>query len=332
MSAGRRTIDVGLIGCGTRALWYGAIFGDIDPDTYAKLAPAAYHHMTYYMHVAPQVPRVKGFRLAKVYDPNESAAQRVAAAFRGTPDVCESIDEVSKNVDLVFIANDSGDGDTHRASAEPGLQCGVPTFIDRPFAASVKDANAMVALARRNGAPLLSCSHLRMLPQAARFKARFAEVGPIDQGVVVGNGPNPAHVADGVELALFLFGDAFRGRAASVKSMGASPFEVALIEFAKGKSGRSLQVLLHNAAGHDGSAPPTFTAKAASQFAPVNSPDFDAFAQTEGGVGVMEALKRMVATDDVPFPHPALVEPVAVMEAGRMSHNKTKAVPLVKVR
>jgi Oxidoreductase family, NAD-binding Rossmann fold len=332
MSAGRKSINVGLIGCGTRALWYGAIFGDIDPDAYAKLAPGAYHHMTYYMHVEPQVPRAKGFRLTKIYDPDADAAKRIAAAFRGTPDVCESIDDVSKNVDLVFIANDAGDGSGHVSLAEPGLRRGVPTFVDRPFAATVKDAKAMIRLAKRNGAPLLSCSHMRMLPQAARFKARFAEVGPIDQGVVAGSGANPAHVADGVELALFLFGDEFLGRAASVQSMGASPFEVALIEFAKGKAGRSLQVLLHNAAAHDGSAPPTFTAKATSQFAPVDSPDFDAFAQTEGGVGVMEALKRMVATGEAPYPHQALVEPIAVMEAGRISHNRTKAIPLPDVR
>lgn len=328
----RKQLTVGLIGCGARALWYGAIFNDIDPNVYAKMAPAAYHHMTYYMHVDLQIPRSKGFRLAKVYDQDGDAARALVAAFRDRPEVCNSIEDVSKNVDLAFIANDSGDGREALTLAGPGLRQGVPTFVDRPLAALVKDAKAMIALAKRNRAPLLSCSHLRMLPQAARFKARFPEVGPIDQGVITGNGPNPAHVADGVELALFLFGDEFRGRAASVQSMGAAPLEVMLIQFGETKSGRALCVLLNNAPTRGNSAPPAFAAKAACQFAPVNSPGFDAFAQTEGGVAVMDAIRQMILTGKAPLSAPELIEPVAVIEAGRKSHNKTKATPLTKLR
>jgi len=328
----RRPINVGLIGCGARALWYSAIFADIDPNAYARLAPAAYHCMTYYMHVDLQIPRSKGFRLTKIYDPDSEAARRVAAAFRGKPEVCDSVEAVSRNVDLVFIANDSGDGREHLSLAGPSLDEGVPTFVDRPFAASVKDANAMIALAKRRGAPLFSCSHLRMMPQVARFKARLPEVGPIDQGAIVGSGRNPAHIADGVELALFLFGDEFRGQAASAQSMGASPLEVMLIQFATAKSGRALYVMLDNTQTHGNNAPPTFAATATGHFTPVNSPDFDAFAQNAGGMAMMEVLKRMVTTGDEPSPPSALVEPVAVMEAARRSSSKTKATPLAKVR
>jgi hypothetical protein len=288
--------------------------------------------MTYYMHVDLQIARSKGFRLTKIYDPDSEAARRAAAAFRGKPEVCDSVQAVSRNVDLVFIANDSGDGRGHLSLAGLSLDEGVPTFVDRPFAASVKEAKAMIALAKRRGAPLFSCSHLRMMPQVARFKARFPEVGPIDQGIIVGSGPNAAHIADGVELAIFLFGDDFRGRAASVQSMGASPFEVMLIQFATAKSGRALHMLLDNTYTHRSSAPPTFAVTATSEFAPLHSPDFDAFAQTEGGVAVMKTLKRMVTTGTAPLPYSALVEPVAVIEAARRSLSKTKATPLAKVR
>ena len=277
--AREKTINVGLIGCGKRALWYGAIFDDIDPNAYAALDPFAYHHMTYYQHVELQIPRATGFRLVKIYDRDPQAARRTADAFRSRPEVCATLDDVSKGVDLVFIANDSGDGSAHLDLAKPGLDKGIPTFIDRPFAAALKDAKAIVSLARRNGPPLFSCSHLRMLPQAARFKARFAEIGPVEAAAVQGGGPSPAHIADAIELALFLFGDGFGGRVESVRN-------------------------------------------------PLDSPDFDASVQPQGGLAVMNALEEMVTTRKPPLPYTRLVEPVAVTEAGRKAHNKPQPTPL----
>ncbi len=338
-------IDVGLIGCGKRALWYGAIFADIDPNVYAALDPAAYHHMTYYQHVELQVARPTGFRLVKIHDSDQQAAKVLASAFRTKPEMCATLDEVSKGTDLVFVTEDGGDGARHLELASPGLSRGVPTFVDRPFAGTVKDAKAMVALAKRSGAPLLSCSHLRMLPAAARFKARFPEIGAVEMGIVLGHGPNPAQVADGIDLALFLFGDEFGGQAASVQSMGGSPLEVALITFSSGERGprkrqrrrtapvpseRVLQVLVNNL--HADLPRSSFWAKAVSHGNALDSPDFGAFAQTEGGVAVMNALKDMVLTGGPPLSYEHLLEPVAIVEAGRKAHKRPRPVSLAALR
>ena len=56
-----------------------------------------------------------------------------------------AVEAVADAVDLVFIANESGDGRDHLKLATPGLEKGVPTFVDRPFARTVKDAKAMIA-------------------------------------------------------------------------------------------------------------------------------------------------------------------------------------------
>ena len=326
----RKQISVGLIGCNKRALWYGAIFDKIDPNAYAELDPAAYHHMTYYQEVELQIPRATGFGLVKVYDRDEKAASTIAGAFRTRPKVCESLDEATKDVDLVFIANESGDGSGHLELARPGLRKGIPTFIDRPFAAAVKDAKAMIALARRKRVPLLSCSHMRMLPPAARFKNRFAELGPLNVGMVQGHGPNPAHVADGIELALFLFGDEFRGRVASVQSMGTWPLEIMHVRYARQGGRRVLDALVVNS--HTSATRYAFWAKARSRRTPVDSPDFDAFAQSEAGLAVMNAVKDMVKTGDPPLPYRDMIESVAATEAGRKAHNKAKPAPLKKLR
>lgn len=322
-------ISVGLIGANKRALWYGAIFDNIDPSAYARLDPFNYHHMTIYMHVELRAERAHGFRLVKVYDPDASAARTTADAFRSKPEVCAKLEHVSRNVDLVFIANESGDGMDHPKLARPGLSKGVPTFIDRPLAATVKDAKSLIALARRRHAALMSCSHLRMMPHTARFKSRFAELDKLELGMVQGIGPDPALMADGIELAVFLFGDEFGGRAECVQSMGSWPLEVMHVRFSK-RTGRVLQALIHNSDTH--TTRRTFYARAMARRLPVDSPDLEAFRQVEGGRMVMNALKDMVRTGKSPISARDMIEPIAIAEAGRKAHNKARPVMLKSVR
>ncbi len=319
-------IRVGLIGCNRRALWYGAIFDDIDPDVYARTDPAAYHHFTYCSNRALLHRRANGFRLSKVYDADDEAAGRLADAFRTRPEPVASLEEVSTDVDLVLIANESGDGGKHLALATPGLMAGVATFIDRPLAATLTDARAILALAADNHAPLLSCSHMRMLPHANRFKRRYDEVGPIEFGVVHGRGPNPADIADGIELMTFLFGDDFDGRAAEVRSAGAWPLELINLRYLDPQTGRRLEAISMNS--HSGTPRNTFYAHAMGLMTPIYGDNMDAFAQTEGGVEVMIAVKRMIETGKTPLSEDEMTEPVAVAEGGRRTHNSPTSLDL----
>jgi len=330
MHGKKEDIRVGMIRCDKRALWYGAIFDEIEPDVFAALAPAAYHHFTFYSTVTLRHKRATGFKLVKVFDKNRKAAEDVARAFGGRPEVCRTLDEASDDVDVVFIANEAGDGGDHVRLAAPGLRKGMPTFIDRPLARTVKDARALIRLARRNRAPLLSCSHMRLLPHAEWFKRRFAELDPLERGIVHGHGPNPAEVADGVQLALFLFGDEFGGRAESVRSMGAWPLEVMFLTYAKPRIDRKSYALVVNS--HGSGERQAFHASASSAFKPIYLDDMDAFVQTEGGLGVMTAIGKMVRSRKPPLPYESMLEPVVVTEAGRKAHNKATSAPLRNFR
>jgi len=325
-----RKIKVGLIGSNKRALWYGAIFGNIEPRTFEALDPCAYHHMIRYGDVELRIRRATGFELVKVYDRDRKAADTIAGAFRKRPEVCSTLDEVSDDVDLVFIANESGDGGKHLKLAAPGLGKGVATFIDRPFASRVKDAKAMISLARRKRTPLLSCSALRMLPHVARFKARFAELEYVQRGMIEGQGPNPAHIADGIELTLALFGDEFRGRVHSVQSMGSWPLEVMLIQYGAPRAARTLPVLLVNSASQDHRH--SFWVRAMSLANPIDTRALDAFVQSEGGLSVMNAIKRMLRTRKPPLPYEQMLESVAVAQAARKAHNRARPIAVNKIR
>lgn len=73
--------------------------------------------------------------------------------------IYDSIEELCKNVDAVLL--ESLDGRPHLAQATPVIKAGKPLFIDKPMAASLKDALAIFELAEKHKVPVFSASSLR---------------------------------------------------------------------------------------------------------------------------------------------------------------------------
>lgn len=71
----------------------------------------------------------------------------------------DSPEAVAEAVDLVFIT--SVDGRVHREQFERAVKFKRPTFIDKPLAVSVGDAEAIVRVANMEKVPVMSCSSLR---------------------------------------------------------------------------------------------------------------------------------------------------------------------------
>ncbi|WP_101847745.1 Gfo/Idh/MocA family oxidoreductase [Zhihengliuella sp. ISTPL4] len=94
-----------------------------------------------------------------------------AAALRGTVDA------------LIVTARDGAD---HRALAVPFLEAGVPVWVDKPLAATVADADAILAAAERGRAPVTSSSTLRWLADTAELTTEAARVGEVQAVTVTG--------------------------------------------------------------------------------------------------------------------------------------------------
>jgi len=71
----------------------------------------------------------------------------------------DSIPEMLKQVDAVLL--ESVDGRRHLAELKEVVKAKLPVFIDKPFAASLKDAKAMVKLLQKKNIPAWSSSGLR---------------------------------------------------------------------------------------------------------------------------------------------------------------------------
>ena len=118
-------------------------------------------------------------------------------------------------VDGVLI--ESVDGSVHLERARPFLEAGVPTFIDKPFACSVRDAEALAALAAKKNVPLFSSSSLRFASEVVAVKNAQAELGPpiaVDVYGCQGKNPhNPGWFNYGVhsaEILITLLGTGFK--------------------------------------------------------------------------------------------------------------------------
>jgi virulence factor len=118
-------------------------------------------------------------------------------------------------VDGIMI--ESVDGSVHLDRARPFLEAGIPTWIDKPFACSVRDADAIVNLATKKNVPLFSASSLRYAPEIVEVLKSREELGaPVAVEVygVQGKDPhNPGWFNYGIhsiEMLIALLGPEFK--------------------------------------------------------------------------------------------------------------------------
>ena len=73
--------------------------------------------------------------------------------------ILDSPEAVAKEVDIIFIT--AVDGRSHLKFFEKVVSFGKPVFIDKPFAGTLEDAQAIAKLAADNNVPVATCSSLR---------------------------------------------------------------------------------------------------------------------------------------------------------------------------
>ena len=145
---------------------FSTVFNGYDPDK------AGQYEWTF----AAASRRLEGARVVKVWDPHIEWAERLADVC-SIPQVCQTHEECSEDVDAVVVVDD---GSTEQAQlARVALRKGLPTFIDKPIALTAKSAQQIVDIARQNEAPLMSASSLRYVPDVVRLASQACELGPV---------------------------------------------------------------------------------------------------------------------------------------------------------
>jgi predicted dehydrogenase len=149
-------------------------------------------------------------------NPDHVPGARVVAAFKGgSPDVessrtridgyttelqekwkveiVETIPALCQRVDAVLL--ESVDGRPHLEQVKPVLAAKIPVFIDKPLAASYRDAREIARLAREARVPWFSSSSLRFWEETERLKSA-PEAGAILGAHTHGPAPTEPHHPD----------------------------------------------------------------------------------------------------------------------------------------
>lgn len=329
-------IRVGLIRCDMHGMYYGALMARHDPmrlqAPMADRSEATYTwqtggaHFYFYTHYSDPtrmtVPSLHDFEITRVWDESPEAAEVFATVFETRPGVCQTFDEVSDDVDLVFVADCNYDGSDHLELATPGIEKGVPTFIDKPLACDLKDAQAIVDLAQRHEVPVLSLSILRTLPQARLFADRFPEVGEVAFVSIKGGGPSLAGQIHAISLAQNFFGPGV----ASVECMGENPLGFIHLNYPDKPGFPPCGVMLNADTGATYHC--AFYASAFGRLGAIHSSDLGDFEFPHGAFEILKKVKQMVETGKPPVPYGEMLENIAVATAARQAHRTGRRVSL----
>lgn len=324
-----KSIRVGIIRCDLHALYYGALMARHDPALLRDPEIAMGAHFYFYTHYRNtdqlMVPTVGGGRITKVWDENAVKAKNMSRVFLGKPKICDTFEEVSDDVDLVFVADCNLDGSDHLKLSAPGIRKGMPTFIDKPFACEVKDAVAMVRLAKKHRTPIMSLSILRSVPHATRFSRRFDELDGVHFGLVKGGWSTLAGQIHAISLAQNIFGNGVK----SVSCMGPDPLAYIHLDYGDTPDRPEAGVMLNCRSG-----PTTHASFYASAYGPggaIHSPPIGDFEFPWGATRNLELAKQMVKTAKPPVPYDDMIENIAVATAARRAQKTGKSVRLRQV-
>ena len=100
--------------------------------------------------------KFRGFRVTKCWDVDRKRSREVADLYG-----LESVDRLAdmKDIDAVMVL--SRDQNRHLPYVRPFLKKGLPAFVDKTTAGTLKQALAMYSLAKKHKAPLFSASGVR---------------------------------------------------------------------------------------------------------------------------------------------------------------------------
>jgi predicted dehydrogenase len=333
------TIKLGIIRCDMHGMYYGALMAKHDPyqlqkpvevgaDTPYSWMTGGAHFYFYTFYSDPTrmtVPFLHEFEITRVWDENEAAGQAYSDVFPTHPKVCDSFDQVSDEVDLVLVADCNYDGSDHLELAAPGLEKGVPTFIDKPLSNNLETAKSILALADKHKAPLLSCSILGRLPQAKRFAARFPELGELEFVSIRGGGPTLAGQIHAISLAQNLFGTGVE----SVESMGENDRGFMHLNYPDAPNQPRCGTALNCDTGQTKHC--AFSISAFGPQGAIHSDDMGDFEFPYGAHQIILSIKEMMDSGKSPISSNEMLENIAVATAASEAHRTGKRVSLADV-
>ena len=307
---------------------YLPVLTQLDMMRWHEIAPECHYWFTDCYRPLEVVPKIAtGFEVTKICDYNPDCAEKAASVFVKRPEVVENPRNLGHDIDAAFIANCGDDGSDHLKLSEPLIRKGIPTFIDKPFALSTKDAVEMVRLARRHQTPIYSSSLLSITEQPKILRRQFQRIGGVSAGVVTGSpGWRTESGQEGVIHGVSLVQAVFGCGVVSVYCHGDHPGHYAAIVFASG-----LQVSMHLAPGIGGYTVEVFGKNGDPNPRYLTSGIIGNVDFSVGASVIAHRFKRMIQTGKPPRDYEEMIENIAVCEALRKSRKLDRKVKIHEI-
>jgi len=149
----RELLEVGLIlGAGASTYWGG------ESGIWDKL-----------LNPPPGFPRRTGMIFTKVWSADPAIAERFSK--KTGIEIVKNFDSMVGKVHGMFVDDFFSVAYNHKL-AQPYLEAGIPTYVNRPFADSMVKARDMVNRAKKGGAPLISASDWEFLKEVHTIKSK----------------------------------------------------------------------------------------------------------------------------------------------------------------
>ena len=352
-------IRLGMVRCDTHGYYFGIFMQKFDAKMLESINKIVHYYATdWYDEKHCILPKINDFEIVACYDYDHDAARKFSQVFLGKPKACKTLKEMADLVDAVYIGDCDGGGGDHLKLARPFIQRGIPTFVDKPFALTLKDAKAIVALARKHKTPIFNSSILSQVPAADAFRNRFAEILPeaanwteLSQaavgmdcspdkvtklmGVVKGVGGaisqenlGKRDQIGGLEdrLAYIIHGislaiNVFGKGVEWVEAMGSLPLEYLHLHL---KSGHDVIVL--NPGVDVFPERCSFYVEAYSKMGAIHSEAIGDPHFLRGGYKILCKLRDMIRTGKPPMEYEDILEHIAVVEAGQIAQKTGKRI------
>src|SRR3990167_8660355 len=106
-----KKIRLGIVRCDTHGYYFGAMLDKCDPLLLQKNNYVVHHYFSdIYDAKRLTMPGIAGFEIVKAYDYNPENAKNFSETFYSRPHVCETLEEMTDDIDAVFIADCDGGG------------------------------------------------------------------------------------------------------------------------------------------------------------------------------------------------------------------------------
>lgn len=333
-----KPIRVGLIGCDTHGMWFGPQMQKHDPLLFRLPIPldqkspytwmrGGNHYYFYTSYSSPAhmtAPFVEGFKIVKVWDKDRNAAEVAAKIFNSSPKVCDSFEQVSDDVDLVFIADCNWDGHEHLELATPGLKKGIPTFVDKPFAHRMADVVAMLKLAEENDTPIMSLSIIQTLPQTKEFANRLTELDEVNFGTIQGGGTSRAGLIHTICYALAVYGS----NVESVRALVSQNHTSIYLDWGDQPNRPKQGVMINCDIGRTWHGSMHMSAYGSGGRGAIHNQGVGSWEYPQGSAEILRLVKKMVETGKSQGPVNQLIEAVAIADAAEVAMKSDEIQPI----